>query len=77
MDVEEATRNFCRCLGYLRQKHGLTQRQMAQILGVSPGRLRRMEREDMSCRYTLTHLQRLCGYFQISGDDVLLGRIGQ
>ena len=63
--------NFCQNLHYLRQKYGITQREMAKILGVSTGTYGKMERCHPSVRIHCGMVCRVCDYFQISADEIL------
>ena len=44
MDISQELLNFCSDVTYLRKKHGLTQAQMAEIMGVGVGTVRLLER---------------------------------
>lgn len=63
--------NFGQNLRHLRQVYGLTQREMAEILGVSVSTYGKIERCDPSVRTKSGHICRLCDHFQISPDEIL------
>ena len=67
MDPNE---NFRQNVIYLRKTHGLTQRQMAQILGIGIGTLGRLEAGKV-VRMNAGMLIRLCDYFDLSADNCL------
>ena len=56
----------------LRRKYNLSQKEMAQIIGVSVGTLRRMERGDNNVRTHCGMVLRVCERFGISSDELLL-----
>lgn len=60
--------NIC----FARKKYHLTQQQMAQILGISVSKLRRIEQDDPSVRLNDLMLRGFCGYFKVSADHALL-----
>ena len=62
---------ICKNLRYLRKRNGLTQKQMADILGVGIGSIREMEKGRIPRCFRVGALRRLCEYFQISGDDIV------
>ena len=67
---------FCQNLRYLRRHHGMTRKELAEVIGISPGKLARLEREEPGCRVNGEMLCRLCDYFDLSADLVLRERIG-
>ena len=69
--MEEWRTNLCGNLHHLRQVHGLTQAQMAQILGISVSTYGRLERYDPRVRLHCGHICRVCDHFQISTDAVM------
>ena len=62
---------FCRNVYYLRKKHHLTQKEMAQILGVGVGNLRKMEKGPEYPRIYGKMLIRVCNHFDIFADVML------
>lgn len=63
--------NIC----YARKRFSLTQKEMAQILGISVSKLRRIEQGDPSVRLHDKMLCGFCDYFKISADSVILERM--
>lgn len=63
--------NFGQNLWYLRKTHGLTLRQMAEIVGVSLSTYRKMERCDRKVRIHAGRLCRICNHFNIASDEIL------
>lgn len=68
-------KNFCHNIRYLRQKHHLTQKEMAQAMGISVKTLRKIENCDPSARINAAILCRLCDHFCLSIDGVLRERM--
>lgn len=64
-------KNFCQNIRHLRQVHNLTQRQMAQLLGISVNTLGRMERCEAAVRIHSGILCRVCDCFDVSSDALL------
>ena len=54
----------------LRQRHGLSQRQMAAILHISPYMLRMLEKGQISRRLYVDFLFHLRSYFHITFNDL-------
>ena len=63
--------NYCRNIRYLRRVNHLTQRELAEKLGISVGTLRRIEAEQFPPRSNSRTLNRVCDLFQISSDALL------
>lgn len=63
--------NFGQNLRHLRQVHGLTQKEMAEILGISVSTCGKIERCDSTVRIHSGRVHRVCDYFDISADDIL------
>ena len=63
--------NIC----YARRHFALTQKEMAQILGISVSKLRRIESGDPSVRLHDKMLCAFCNYFKLSADSVILRRM--
>ena len=57
---------FCANIRYLRKSRGLTQQQMAQLLHISVGYVRRLERGEVPPRLTVEILQYVYISFGIS-----------
>lgn len=71
MNLEQSVINFCQNLRHLRKVHGMTQKEMAQILGISVKRLSKMDNCDPHVRINTAHLCRVCDYFHLSSDEIL------
>ena len=69
--------NFGENLKYLRGVHGLTQVEMAKIVGVCVHTYRKMEHGDPSARVQAGRVRRICNHFGISMDDILDTRLGE
>ena len=63
--------NFCKNLCYLRQKHRLRTKDMAEIPGVGISTYRKIEQCDETVRLRSGMLVRVCDYFQVSADGML------
>ena len=68
MDVH---RHLCKNLRHLRKVYNLTQKEMAQILGISVGKLGRIERCEPGVKITADLLCRACDRFDRSADELL------
>ena len=63
--------NFGQNMRHLRQVHGLTQRQMAQIIGVSVTTYGKMEQCDPKVRIHIGKVKRICDHFHIDIEEIL------
>lgn len=63
--------NIC----FARKKYNLTQKQMAQILGIGVDKLRRIEKNDPSVRLNDRMVIRFCDYFGVKADFALLKKL--
>ena len=63
--------HFAENLKYLRQKHCLTQVEMAEIAAVCVSTYRKMEKTDPKVRIHAGRVCRICDYFGISMDAIL------
>ena len=70
-EMDQYARNFCRNVLYLRHLHGLTRKEMAQIIGIGTSKLVRIEQEKFPLRISAGMLCRLCDHFDLSADTVL------
>lgn len=68
MKHENQMHILCENLRTLRQCHGLTRQQMAEILGISPRSLRRIEQDDLPMGLTLDFIFSAAAYFHIPPD---------
>lgn len=64
-------RNFCKNVLHIRKERGITQKEMAFILGVSVSTLRRIETEKPTVRISGQMLSRICIAFQLSAEVIL------
>lgn len=71
MDASNINKWFYNNIRYLRRKHGLTQVQMAEIIGISISTLRKMEREMCFPRVHGMMIWRVCSYFDIPADVLI------
>lgn len=72
MTIEEKMQNFCVNILRLRKSHGLTQKEMAQILGIGVRALSTIERGTVPKRLGSSVLIRAGEYFQIQTEDLFL-----
>ena len=63
---------FCSNIRYLRKTHGLTQAQMADIMGVSVSTVRLLENGTLPKRLSYVVLFPLCEYFDLSADALFV-----
>lgn len=62
---------ICKNIRYLRHIHKLSQMEMARILGISIGSLRKMERGVLPRCFRAHTVCKICDHFQISADGIL------
>ena len=63
---------FCSNIRYLRKTHGLTQAQMADIMGVGISTVRLLENGTLPKRLSYVVLFPLCEYFDLSYDALFV-----
>ena len=68
MEWNENEYLICKNIAYIRRARGLNQKEMARILGVSAGTLRKMEHFDPTVRIYGKMIHRVCTAFRISAD---------
>lgn len=71
MRENQADQLFCKNIGYIRRVKGLTQKGIAQILGIGVAAVRKIERCDPRVRLTGMMVYRVCTAFRISSDAIL------
>lgn len=71
MERDKQLAIFCKNLRYLRQKHGLSKRNMANILGIGVNTLTSLEQGIASPRLGSSVLYNAGVYFHIRTDDLL------
>ena len=71
MKYEEVYRNLSHNIRHLRKVHGLTQQEMAQIMGISAATLGRIERQEPGVRLYAAPLCRLCDHFHYRVDEIM------
>ena len=71
MENEKQLLILCRNLRHLRQKHGLSKRNMANILGIGVNTLTSLEQGDPSPRLGSSVLYNAGVYFNVKTDDLL------
>ena len=69
--MEDWRTNFCQNLHHLRQVHGMTQKEMAAVLGISVGTYGRLERGDPTVRILGEQVYRVCNRFEVSAQELL------
>ena len=62
---------FCKNVAYIRQIKKLSQKQMAQILGVSLSTLRKIENQEPTVRINGRMICCVCDAFELSADGLL------
>jgi len=67
--------DFAENLKYLRRVHGLTQVEMAKIVGVCVCTYRKMEHCDPRVRINSGCIPRICNHFQICPGEILDTRL--
>ena len=71
MNTQDTHINFCQNLRHLRRVHRLTQKEMAQDLGISVSKIRRIESEDPSVRINSSLICQVCDRFGYTADAIL------
>jgi len=71
MNNQNLMNTLCRNIRFLRIKNRLTQKQMADRLGISIGSLRKIEKDGAMPRVNGSLLLRVCDTFAISADALL------
>ena len=71
MNYDEVHLNLCQNIRHLRKVHLLTQREMAQIIGISVGMLRKIECGCPTARISCAALYQVCKHFHVSSDAIL------
>ena len=71
MNINQDICNFCNNVQLLRRSKGLSQRAMAEIMGIGIGSLRKIEYGILPPRLTVDVLFRLYCTFGISPQDLL------
>lgn len=56
----------------LREELGYSQKEIAMILGISPGQLGNIESPKAANKYTLSQIYTLCGTFQIPIEQIFI-----
>ena len=72
MSHNRSSENFCRNVRTLREKHGLTQKQMAEIMETSVYSVRLMEQGKLPPHLPYTVLYGLADYFKLPADAFFL-----
>ena len=62
---------ICKNIYFLRMQYSLTQKDMADILGISINSLRKLENGSIPRTFRAGAICRLCNHFQLSADAVL------
>ena len=69
--MSENVNYFSKNVHYLRQVHNLTQKEMAKIMGISVGCLRKIEKGTIPPRASCSMLIYVCNYFDLSADEIV------
>ena len=69
-DADDQLSNLIHNVTVLRQRHGLSRKEMAKILHISPYLLRMLESGRISSRLYVDFLFYLRDYFQLSSHDI-------
>ena len=70
MSSQEMTTTLCRNIRYLRKKHGLSKKKLAEIIGCTPYAITKIEGGVLPRRFYYHHLRNLCTYFEIQTQDL-------
>lgn len=62
---------FCQTVRRLRREHHLTQKEMAQIIGIGLTSLRKIESGIYPVRLNVYHLCRIAEYFSLTANEIL------
>lgn len=65
MNISQDALNFCCNIAYLRKKHGMTQAEMAKILDVGVGTVRKLEHGIIPPRLSAAVVCRVSDHFHI------------
>ena len=71
MKNEEIHKNFCQNIRHLRKVYLMKQKEMAPILGISVGKLSRIENCDPAARIDCGMICQVCSHFDLSADEIL------
>ena len=77
MNTIDYAANFSHNIRFLRQQHNLSQKDMARILGMGVGMLRRIEHGEMPRRCHAGHLLALSEHFGVATHAVLFQRLDE
>ena len=72
MDLTNETQIFGENLRALRQREHLTQKELARIMGIGVGSLRRIDRGDFPLRFYVSHLERILDHFGVTADSLFV-----
>lgn len=70
-ELVEQVHMMYRNIKYLREKNGLTQKELAAILEISEAKVKRMEAFDEVGLLYVHHIIALCEYFKVSYKDFM------
>ncbi len=75
-DTPQQRSIFCHNFAWLRRSHGLTQAQMAQLLHISVGYVRRIEHGDVPAKLGVEIVLSLVDLFHIDPRELFIHRMG-
>ena len=75
--LQEEVQNFLRNVAWLRKHHGLSQKEMAVLLGVGVGTIRKMERGVLPPRLMADVVWRIRDSFHVPPRELFGGRLGE
>lgn len=71
MEISNIIEQFRGNIIYIRHEHNLTQKEMAAIMGVGVGTIRKIEKGETMSRINCRMLCRVCDHFDLSVDAIL------
>ncbi len=72
--LKEEVNNLLYNIKWLRLQHGLTEKQMAEILGIGVGSLRKIEKEELPPRLSANIVFEVQNYFGIKAKDLFCAK---
>ena len=75
MDKAVLYKTLSNNIRYIRNKHNLSRKEMASIIGISVSTLCRLDAGETGVRMHCVMLNRVCDYFNLSADVILRERL--
>ncbi len=72
--LEEEVNNLLYNIKWLRLRHGLTEEQMAEILGIGVGSLRKIEKGELPPRLSVNIVFEVQNYFALKPKDLFCAK---